>query len=307
MDRGSTVRERESSPVAAFAQMLMKTDHPIYLFLSAGAEAFRVLTGGIRLEGAYHFSSTTLKTVERRLDGLLEPEGHAGPVYVVEFQGQGSERAGYNLLAKIGLYGEQFPTRDVIGIGVFLRERDVPGYPGGLCTLPDLVRIVVLDQILPDWLAREPENPYLAVFAPLLIEDEAELRTRAPALWQRVQSAPLPPEARDRLAHVMEFWFFERFRGLTAQEIWAMLNLVTPIQETRAYQSIFSEGEAKGKAEGEARGKANTLKRQIKRRFGRLSAEAERRIDAAPVAQLDVWLDDIFDTDSVDSLLGPER
>lgn len=31
--------------------MLMKTDHPIYLFLSAGAEAFRVLTGGIRLEG----------------------------------------------------------------------------------------------------------------------------------------------------------------------------------------------------------------------------------------------------------------
>ena len=283
--------------------MLMKTDHPIYLFLSAGAEAFRVLTGGMRLEGAYRFSSTTLKTVERRLDGLLEPEGHAGPVYVVEFQGQGSERAGYNLLAKIGLYGEQFPTRDVIGIGVFLRERDVPVYPGGLCTSPNLVRIVVLDRILPDWLAREPENPYLAVFAPLLIEDEAELRARAPALWQGIQRAPLPPEARDLLAQVMEFWFFERFRGLTAQEIWAMLNLVTPIQETRAYQSIFAEGEAKGKAEG----KANTLKRQIERRFGRLSAEAERRIDAAPVAQLDVWLDDILDTDSVDSLLGPER
>lgn len=160
----------------------MKTDHPIYLFLSAGAEAFRVLTGGIRLEGAYRFSSTTLKTVERRLDGLLEPEGHTGPVYVVEFQGQGAERAGYNLLAKIGLYGEHFPTRDVIGIGVFLRERDVPGYPDGLGTSPDLVRIVVLDQILPDWLAREPENPYLAVFAPLLIDDEAELRARAPAL-----------------------------------------------------------------------------------------------------------------------------
>ncbi len=28
----------------------MKTDHPIYLFLSAGAEAFRVLTGGYELE-----------------------------------------------------------------------------------------------------------------------------------------------------------------------------------------------------------------------------------------------------------------
>ncbi|MBK5970205.1 hypothetical protein CCR91_15945 [Thiorhodovibrio winogradskyi] len=285
----------------------MKTDHPIYLFLSAGAEAFRVLTGGMRLEGAYHFSSTTLKTLERRLDGLLEPEGHPGPVYVVEFQGQGAERAGYNLLAKMGLYGEQHPTRDVIGIGVFLRERDVPVYPRGLGASPDLVRIVVLDQILPDWLAREPENSYLAVFAPLLIDGEAELRARAPALWQGLQTAPLPPEARERLAQVMEFWFFERFRGLTAQEIWAMLNLATPIQETRAYQSIFAEGKAEGEAEGEAKGKATTLKRQIKRRFGRLSVEAERRIDAAPVAQLDVWLDAIFDGDSVDSLLGSER
>ena len=149
------------------------------------------------------------------------------------------------------------------------------------------------------------------MFAPRPIEDEAELRARAPALWQRIQSAPLPPEARDLLAQVMEFWFFERFRGLTAQEIWAMLNLVTPIQETRAYQSIFAEGEAKGKAEGKvegkAEGKANTLKRQIKRRFGLLPAWAEQRIDVAPVEQLDAWLDDILDTDSVDSLLGPER
>jgi hypothetical protein len=61
--------------------------------------------------------------------------------------------------------------------------------------------------------------------------------------------------------------------------------------------------ERESSPEGEARGKANTLKRQIKRRFGRLSAEAERRIDAAPVAQLD----DILDTDSVDRLLGPPR
>lgn len=30
----------------------MKTDHPIYLFVSAGAEAFRALTGGQELDGA---------------------------------------------------------------------------------------------------------------------------------------------------------------------------------------------------------------------------------------------------------------
>ena len=63
------------------------------------------------------------------------------------------------------------------------------------------------------------------------------------------------------LSQVLEFWFFERFRTLTAKEIWAMLNLLAPIQETRAYQSIFAEGKAEGEADGEAKGKANTLKR----------------------------------------------
>ncbi len=40
------------------------------------------------------------------------------------------------------------------------------------------------------------------------------------------------------LLGLLEFWFFERFRGLTAQEVWAMLNVITPLQETKAYQSI---------------------------------------------------------------------
>ena len=33
-----------------------------------------------------------------------------------------------------------------------------------------------------------------------------------------------------------------------------MLNLVTPIQETKAYQSIFAEGEIKDEAKGKAQG-----------------------------------------------------
>ncbi|WP_338113708.1 DUF2887 domain-containing protein [Thiococcus pfennigii] len=102
----------------------MKADHPIYLFLSAGAEAFRVLTGGQEFDGAYRFCSLTIKG-----PGIFEPDGHDGPVYVVESQGQASEKAWYNLLSKIGLYGEEHPRRDVIGIGIFLREQDVPAFP----------------------------------------------------------------------------------------------------------------------------------------------------------------------------------
>jgi hypothetical protein len=69
-----------------------------------------------------------------------------------------------------------------------------------------------------------------------------------------------------------------------------MSNLITPIEETRAYQSIFEEGEDKGKAEG----KASTLKRQLARRFGSVPVWAEPRIDTASIEQLDTWLDDIL-------------
>jgi len=145
----------------------MKTDHPIYLFLSAGAEAFRVLNGGRELEGAYRFCSLTIKGLERRLDGLFEPDGHDGPVYVIEFRGQSSDKAWYNLLSKIGLYGDEHARRDVIGIGIFLREQDVPAFPSWASQAGAPLRQVALRVVLPDWLAREPDNPYVAVFAPL--------------------------------------------------------------------------------------------------------------------------------------------
>jgi hypothetical protein len=55
---------------------------------------------------------------------------------------------------------------------------------------------------------------------------------------------------------------------------------------------------------GEARGKVSTLKRLLKRRFAALPAWAEQRIDAAPEAQVDAWLDAIFDATSLEGLLG---
>ncbi|MFB1488276.1 MULTISPECIES: DUF2887 domain-containing protein [unclassified Thiocapsa] len=257
----------------------------------------RLSTGGRELVGPYRFGSLTIKGLERRLDGIFEPDGHDGPVYVVEFQGQHSDKAWYNLLTKIGLYGEAHPHRDVIGVGIFLREQDRPRFPRWANQSQAPLPQVALRRVLPDWLAREPDNPYVAVFAPLLIADDDDLRARAQGLWRTVQEASLAPEIREILGQVLEFWFFERFRGLTAKEIWAMLNLVTPIQETKACQSIYAEGKTEGKAE--------TLKRLLTRRFGPLPAGAEQRIDTAPVAQLDAWLDGIFDAANLQDLIGP--
>lgn len=50
----------------------MITNQPIYQFLATRAEAFRVLTSGLILPGPYHFDSVTIKTLERRIDGIYE-------------------------------------------------------------------------------------------------------------------------------------------------------------------------------------------------------------------------------------------
>jgi hypothetical protein len=82
-----------------------------------------------------------------------------------------------------------------------------------------------------------------------------------------------------------------------------MLQHLTPLEETRAYQSIF----VKGEAEGRAKGKAEWLKRLLARRFGSLPPWAEQRITTASVGQLDAWLDGVLDADSVAGLIGAEH
>jgi len=132
-----------------------------------------------------------------------------------------------------------------------------------------------------------------------VIKRDEDLWAQAPRLWRAIQDAPLPDPIRNTLSQVLEFWLFERFRTLTAEEIWTMLQHLTPLEETRAYQSIFVKGEAKGKAEG--------IKRLLIRRFGPLPHWAEQRIAAAPAAQLDAWLDGLLDADSVVALIGREQ
>ncbi|WP_295384310.1 DUF2887 domain-containing protein [uncultured Thiodictyon sp.] len=290
----------------------MKTDPSIYEFLATGAEAFRVLSDGLTLSGPYRFVSLVLKGIERRLDGIYEPEDHDGPVHIIEFQAQPAPGAWFNLLTKIGLYGEGHPGRAVRGMLVFLRAADDPGAPPG--AVPPLCTAAYLDEILPRWLEREPDNPYVSVFVPLIIKTDVDLRARAPHAWSTIQAASLEPTARATLERMLEFWLMERFPLLTNEELRTMLPVLVPLEQTRAYQEIFAKGEAigktegktEGKAEGEVKGKADGLKLLLTRRFGALPRWVVHRVDAAAMDELDGWLLGILDAQSLEGLLGPK-
>ena len=122
---------------------------------------------------------------------------------------------------------------------------------------------------------------------------------------QTIREAKLEPAIQATLEKMLEFWLFERFPLMTSEELRNMLNVLVPLEQTRAYQQFYAKGEAKGKIEGHFKGKADSLKQLQPRRFDILPPWAEPRIDAASIEQLDAWLDDILDSESPEALLGP--
>lgn len=295
----------------------MQTDHPIYQYLATGPEAFWVLTGGITLTDAYQFSSPVLKNIERRIDALFAPQDNNGPVYVVEFQVQSTPSAWYNLMTKVGLYGEEHPEQQVRGLLILPRKRPKSKRSRQYIDYPGYLSAVYLGDFLPELLQQRPHDPFVAALAPLFLNKQ-ELKQQSPQLWQTIHAANLSVNVRSKLEDILVFWFFEKFNQLSEQEILDMLRKLTPIEETSGYKAILAKGILKGMAEGEtkgvlkgkiegkAEGEAIVLKRLIIRRFKKLPKWAETRLNQADTTQLEAWAEAIFDAQSVEDLLKTE-
>ncbi len=286
----------------------MKTDKQIHALLASSADAFRLLTGGIELPGPYRGRSVTFKELERRADHVFEPEGGAGPVYIVEIQAQRSGDVYDRLVLEIALYRKAHPGRTVCGLVIFLDPGcDEPASPWAACLgNGPLLRPVYLDAVLAEASQRQPEHPLLAVFLPLRAGD-AELAERAPAAWRRLEG--LDPPGAPVLLDVFMSWLMERHQGQTYEEILRMLQVLTPLEETRAYQQLVgigrAQGEKKGRQEGRLEEARAILSKQLRRRFGELPDWAVARLQGAEAEQLEAWAERIFDARDVADLLGP--
>ena len=287
----------------------MKTDKQIYLLLAAHPDAFRLLTGGIELPGPYRGRSVVFKELERRADHVFEPESGKGPAYLIEIQAQPGGNVYDRLVLELVLYRKAHPGQTVYGLVIFLDAScDEPDSPwvGSLGTGP-LLRPVYLDAVLAQVREREPDHPLLAVFLPLLA-DERELAERAPAAWRRLEGLTEPGSK--VLLDVFLSWLMERHKGRNFEEIMGMLQVLTPLEETRAYQQLVGIGIEKGKKEGQKEGRQEEaraiLRKQLARRFGKLPTWANARLKRADTAQLEAWAEAIFDAASLEELLGQE-
>ena len=71
--------------------------------------------------------------------------------------------------------------------------------------------------------------------------------------WRRLEALTEPGAA--VLLDVFMSWMVERYKGRTYEEILKMLHVLTPLEETRAYQQLVGIGIEKGKQEGREEGR----------------------------------------------------
>jgi predicted transposase YdaD len=102
----------------------------------------------------------------------------------------------------------------------------------------------------------------------------------------------------------------ERHKGQSFEKIMRMLQVLTPLEETRAYQQLVGIGIEKGKKEGQKEGRQEEarviLRKLLGRRFGKLPAWVTARLKGAETAQLEAWAEGIFDAATLEELLGRE-
>lgn len=124
-------------------------------------------------------------------------------------------------------------------------------------------------------------------------------------LVREVKSHPSWPMNKPTVELVLSYYFQRAHSGIsmdtiTLEELPAMNWIKKEIQEgvQKGLQQGLQEGLQTGRQEGEQR----TLLRLLKRRFGDVSVDYKQRILQADTTQLEAWLDNIFDAETIEAV-----
>ena len=91
---------------------------------------------------------------------------------------------------------------------------------------------------------------------------------------------------------------------VTREDLESLLREADPELWETVMPTVAEEWMKEGEARGLMRGKAETLLRQLERRFGAVPEDARTRIIAAPVGDLDAWLDAFVSASDLDDVFG---
>jgi predicted transposase/invertase (TIGR01784 family) len=259
-------------PQTRQSDLLMKTDALFYeLFQVAPQTFFELLQ--ITPACPYRFESITVKTAEKRIDGVLEPVAENQPIYFLEVQAFPDDVIYWRVMREVATYFEQRPAQKGTtwqAIVLWLNPEDDPG----LGTLKPLARkphrrLLAVD-LLKLLKKLDEQALVLNVLRPLLAKSEREVRQH---VVQWVETPNLERQTEERLVAILSQLIEQKFRTLSYKELTAMLHL-TPLRETASVQEVLKED------------RVDMLMRQIQTKFS-LSAELRQAL-TTDLFQLDM-------------------
>ena len=274
----------------------MRTDKLFYRLFQQIPAAFRLLALDYPAN-AYRFQSVELKEIGFRLDGVYLPADEEPdlPVIFVEAQFQPDEQFYARFITQICIYLYQNPSdRPWLALAIFPdRKTDKPPKRSFANALESgSIKRLYLEDI------QDNSDPKLLLFQ-LITCPEAETDSRL--LPFRNGHVKLNLEDLDLIETILIY----KFPHLTREEVRKMVAIhEVELQQTRFFQEIAEEYQARGRAEGKAEGEATLLKRRLFRRFGSLPTEIETKIANASIGQIETWFDRELDATSLDDVFG---
>ncbi len=220
----------------------MKTDPLFYELFQTRPQIFFELAQ-ITPPCPYRFESVTVKSAEKRIDGVLYPTVENQPLYFVEVQAAPDKQMYWRTSREVSTFFEQRPAlqdTEWFAYVIWLDGNDDKGVKK-THIYDEQKKQRILSIHLIDILKKLPANSLaLNVLRPLLVDTEQEVRQNITTWVEQIHQADLSPEAEQRLLMVMSQLIEEKFKILNYKELCKMLNL-TPFTETSSFQEAFQE------------------------------------------------------------------
>jgi len=220
----------------------MKTDPLFYELFQVRPQIFFELAQ-ITPSCPYRFESITVKTTEKRIDGVLEPTVAGHPIYFVEVQASPDEQMYWRTSREISVYFEQRPKlqdTEWYAYVIWLNKEDDSGFKKTHIYDEQKVQRILSVHLI-DILKKLPDNSLaLNVLRPLIVDTEQEVRQNITTWVEQIHQANLSPEAEQRLLMVMTQFIEEKFRILNYKELCEMLNL-TPFDQTTTFIETYQK------------------------------------------------------------------
>ncbi|MBP8002064.1 MAG: DUF2887 domain-containing protein [Chloroflexi bacterium] len=245
----------------------------------------------------YRFESITVKTTEKRIDGVLEPEQAGERIYFLEVQAQPDVTIYWRTLREVATYFEQRPQQpdNWQAVVLYLNITDDPGFsslsPLAKGADPRLVAADILDllkQLTDDSLV-------LNVLRPLVTISEKEVRQNVITWANNIQQLPgLSYELKQRLVTILAQLVMQKFARLTYKELGRMLRLI-PLEETIDGKELIHDHNVK------------ILLKLIRKKFVLTEAELEsitdhlNQLDAIDQGDL---IEDVLEIETLDELVA---